>query len=476
MRTLERLIVVLLLPAVLWSFHPALPAWFRLFAVLAAILIPIHAWLEGMHWQMVPAYIAAAILLLCASGIVAGEPARLICAIGSCLLLMASLTFSWVLPMFNLPLPTGKYPVGTRMLRLVDVNRAEMHARAKPGNREVVVQLWYPSATAKGRKAKYRQRNDISRRSSYQAVLASHSLQDAPMAIGRFPIIVHNPAWHDSCCRETFMMQELASHGFVVAAVSHPYNSSRVELSDGSIAYPNHDQDLGFSLRCYIPLHERLALAEEELAIHTADCRFVLDELARFDQTVGHPLEGRLLMDRVAGHGISFGGAVAMELANEDARVCSAVGLDGVLHGSVAVHGLDKPFLFIDSRWMVTPDEVDANANIRDIETTKMWKDIADLKTNLLSRCGGMRVIVEGIGHADFSDQIFMSPLRRLSHAGVVPPKQVARIINAYCVAFFRQTLCNHEEEILAAGAQTFSEATLSIGPQSIVDTSTRCV
>jgi hypothetical protein len=101
-----------------------------------------------------------------------------------------------------------------------------------------------------------------------------------------------------------------------------------------------------------------------------------------------------------------------------------------------------------------------------------MWQSLADAKARMLSRCGGTRVILEGIGHSDFCDEIFLSPLRRYSRVGSIPRKRVALILNAYTVAFFQQTLCNVEEPILAQGAQPFPEAAVKIWQRSIVEES----
>src|SRR6185437_8059815 len=110
--------------------------------------------------------------------------------------------------------------------------------------------------------------------------LQTHSLQDAPVAPGRFPIVLYNPGWHGFRNRSSFITQELASHGYIVAAISHPYNSSKVELSGGRIALGDLGFDLGFSQDHYIPLQERLDMANSELAIQVDDCRFVLNELS----------------------------------------------------------------------------------------------------------------------------------------------------------------------------------------------------
>ncbi len=448
-----------------WFLQPWQPTSILFFACVAAVVLLAHAWLEGMHWQMGPAYLALLPTLLI--GATASPLIRVLCAIIAAGMVAASLVLCWALPMFKLPAPSGRYPVGTRMLYLTDFNRAEMHSWAKPGNREVVVQLWYPAATAKWRKAVYRRKKETTRRSSYQAVLKTHSLQDAPMATGPFPVVVFNPAWWGFRNRSTFLTQDLASHGFVVAAISHPYNSSLVELADGTVANPNYSQDLGFSMAEYIPIQERFAMAEEELAIQTADCRFVLDELEKLDRTPGHPLESRLRMDRVGAFGYSFGGGVSAELAREDHRVLSALELDGVLHGAAAVHGLDKPVLLMDAPWMLSPGQFTENwapksaDNTRVAETAQLWNTIAESKARLLEKCGGILVVIEGLGHFDFMDQIFMSPLHRFSLAGAVAPKRLAHIANTYISAFFEQTLLDKPSPLFSDGAKDFPEVTV---------------
>jgi dienelactone hydrolase len=463
MRLFERMSVLLMLPCIAWLVHPQWPVWMSWSLLAAAAILALHAGFEGTHWQMWPAYAAAVILAPAGLHLLQNNMIRLSTAFVASFLLACSLVFSWALPMFKLPRPTGDYPIGTRILSLEDPSRPEMHPWAHPANREVIVQLWYPTMIKKGPKAKYRKKTETSFRSSYQTVLDTCAFENAPVAAGSFPVIVHNHAWHGSRHRATCMLQELASHGFVVAAISHPYNSSLVELNGGRIATADLGQDLGFSLHHYIPLAARISLAEAEVKIQTADCRFVLDKLDEFNVTAGHPLEGHLQMERVGGHGVSFGGGVSLELANEDSRVCSVLALDGVVHGKTAVEGLDKPVLLIDSEWMVTINQVAPDAQKRDVETTKLWNDIAETKDRLLTKCGGIRVVIDGAGHDDFSDQVFMSPLQKLTHAGNVPARRLANILNTYSVAFFKKTLSERDQPVLREDAGAFQEANLKV-------------
>jgi dienelactone hydrolase len=295
--------------------------------------------------------------------------------------------------------------------------------------------------------------------SSYQTVLKTHSLQDAPAAAGRFPMLVHNSGWGGFGNRSTFIAQDLASHGFIVVALSHPYNSDRVELADGSVARHDSSLDLGFSRPRYIPLQERFALADWELAIQTADCRFVLDELEKFDRTPGHPLESRMRMDRVGAYGFSFGGAVSAELAREDSRVRGALELDGVLHGAAASYGLDKPILLIESPWISSLGESSGDPRLD--ETSQFWRSIAAAKARQLERFGGVRIVIDGLFHTSFTDQIFMSPLRRLARAGSMAPPRVAHILNTYVLAFFQQTLQDKPSALFSQDAENFPEVSV---------------
>ena len=114
-----------------------------------------------------------------------------------------------------------------------------------------------------------------------------------------------------------------------------------------------------------------------------------------------------------------------------------------MLHGASFSLRLDKPVLLIDSPWMISPGEHTVwDQNPCSAETSRMWNTIAESKARLLERCGGCRVIIEGLVHGGFTDQIFMSPLRELSNSGAVAPKRVAHILNTY-VLLFSSGLCS---------------------------------
>jgi len=460
MRTLEWLMVVLSIPAVAWTLiaRRPWPLLIRLSVLIALLLLPFHAWFEGAHWQMASIYLA--ILLLIYPLFRPNTPGRFSFWIGAAaaVCIAGGLAVCYTLPMFHLPKASGPYPIATRTMHLVDPNRQETHPHARPGNREIVIQLFYPSATAHGPHAVYRQLNETDLRSTYQAVLKTQALQDAPIATGRFPVILFNHAWRGFRNRSSYILQELASQGFIVIGISHPYNAAVTALKDGYLADGRKQVDLGDFYSVPMTLEQRLDLAHNEMRIQTADDRFLLDQLAILDKTPGDPLAGHFDLTHVGAFGHSFGGSVSAELANEDPRVLSAIILDGVLHGPVAETGLPKPLFRIQAE---TP-EMGPGSEYSPIQSTRVHAQMSKLGEGALAssfqRFGGYQVVLRGIDHENFSDKGFFSPFHSLSGIGTLPQPRAAKIINTYIVAFFIQTLKNQPQPILATEKQPFPE------------------
>src|SRR5665213_2099791 len=119
MRTFEVLLVVLIALCALTIFvrksTRAVPLGLWILAVLTLLT---HAILEGMHWQMAPAY--AGVLLFAVTFAVRGRVSRYIVAGATLLLAAGACVLSAFLPMFRLPAPTGHYLIGTQILHLVN--------------------------------------------------------------------------------------------------------------------------------------------------------------------------------------------------------------------------------------------------------------------------------------------------------------------------------------------------------------------
>jgi hypothetical protein len=141
-----------------------------------------------------------------------------------------------------------------------------------------------------------------------------------------------------------------------------------------------------------------------------------------------------LRMDRLGAYGHSFGGAVGVELARERLPRASGpgIGWDAARSRICSWSGQASDHV----RLALDDYPGDHSGNPRLAETSSMWNIIAESKIKLLERCGGVRIIIDGLAHHDFTDQILMSRLRRLSSTGVVPPKPIAHVLTTFVLAF----------------------------------------
>jgi predicted dienelactone hydrolase len=198
---------------------------------------------EGLRWQMIPAYLGFAILILAPLKKSGTRPLwRRLGAVPLLLLMIASAFLIHQMPIVTLPAPTGPYGVGTFDYSITDNSRKERYAPER--NRELYVEVWYPAE--KSRLADFPVRTlfqelyegDYTRQSflfGYLRRVPTHSHVQAPLATradGRFPVLLFNHALAPGFTSQNQrLMEHLASHGYVVVSIAHPYQSSKVNLS-----------------------------------------------------------------------------------------------------------------------------------------------------------------------------------------------------------------------------------------------------
>ena len=117
--------------------------------------------------------------------------------------------------------PLGRYAVGVRTLTLLEHAAPDVVAPGK--DRTVTVDLWYPAHPAPGARAEL-----------YSASLQTESagppvrftvpglaVRDAPAESGRFPLIVVSHGRSNPTIGLSWLTENLASKGYVVAAIRH---------------------------------------------------------------------------------------------------------------------------------------------------------------------------------------------------------------------------------------------------------------
>ncbi|MFB7469678.1 alpha/beta hydrolase family protein [Kitasatospora sp. NPDC056184] len=377
-----------------------------------------------------------------------------------------------------LPRPTGPYPVGTTALRLVDPGREDPW---KPGRaRELMISLWYPATrpASGGERAPYMVPSagrhfggpDGAAVFTYGAApdrtdwtwVRTHARPDAPplLGAGPRPVVLWSAGLGDPRTWGTGLVEDLASRGYVVVTVDHPYEASEVAFPDGRLAtsvFPALAARPGLDIG---------ALLREAMAVRVADTRFVLDELAalRTDGRLPAALAGSLDLGRIGMVGHSAGGFTAAQAMHDDPRIKAGVNLDGQLHfpgpdgtgvhlSGVAEDGLDRPFLLMGTENADSGPYADQPGWAAFWHHTRGWK--ADV-TLLRSR------------HGSYTDAQWLLP--QLARQGAVPEEAVrgdlgdvrpARAVlatRAYVGSFLDRWLRGHDDHLLDGPSPRFPE------------------
>jgi dienelactone hydrolase len=348
---------------------------------------------------------------------------------------------------FNLPAPSGSYPVGTTTLTLTDSSRPEPHHPSE--RRTIVVQLWYPAAPSNNPIAHYQRWSETTLSSFYTPLLHTHSHVDAPLATpvvsvpSQFPVLLFGARWGGQRTQNTALAEDLASHGYVVAAVDHPYNASRVDVNGHVITGNEPLEGPGGPSS---PAASQIAFWNSTLDLWAADNLFVLNQLAALNSA---RFNNALDTNHVGAFGHSFGGAAAFRMLGLDPRVVSAVNLDGWTFGALASR-TTQPIMLVDAQ-----ADADRNHELLTLPTPGSTEDQLDRADNTavessLARYGGYLLYVRGTQHLDFSDQPLLPPLRRLQFTGPIEPARIDDILRQTVLGFFNQTLRNQPSTVLA--------------------------
>lgn len=449
MRLLEFLLLLSLCIPWVW---PRAAQWLP--PVMTA-LAGAHLALEGYRWQMTPAYalVGAWLGVWLTLGRVAVPPAlrqraRSWWVRGPALAVtaLAALPAPALFPVPAIPAPTGPYAVGTLTYEWVDETRRELYAPGE-GPRRVMAQMWYPAATANASPAPWMNRLEVAGPAiarylrlpdfllSHTNLIDTHAFSNAPLSPAQraYPVIVYSHGWNGFRADNTHHMVNLASLGFVVVALDHPYASLVTVFADGSVAFNNpHTLDDVTTLQ----------------ATYAADLRFVFDQLEKLTAGGIAPeaqfWAGRLDMTRLGVMGHSTGGGAALWACQQDPRCDAVLGLDVWLEPmplAQVQQGLTQPALLLHSEVWSNP----ANTARR-----------ADL---VRASAQATALTLRGTRHYDFTLVPALSPLA--PHLGLKGPLSAERVfanLLAYSAAFFQTHLHGQPSPLLAGPAPAYPE------------------
>jgi ABC-type antimicrobial peptide transport system permease subunit len=378
---------------------------------------------------------------------------RVSLAIVACIVAMAGI-FLWFNPptsnddkttitekiKLELPKPTGKYLVGKVDMHLVDKKRVDPWV--KNTSRELMISIWYPAQQKSKTKALYMEKKaakyfDEKSISSIGvdsglmdlSATATHAWKDAPVAMNtkKLPVVIYSPGGSIPRNFGTVLVEELASRGYIVVTVDHPYETSVVEFPDGRLAT------------------EKLPAVSAEtilkmMDVRVKDIRFVLDQLESLHKGNNPDHEKRNLpaglnkvldLSRIGIFGHSAGGATSAQSMYEDRRLDAGIDMDGTMGHMpdhllpVAQNGLKSPFMLMHVGY--TKDgKVDSHLPNKD--RNSFWKHSTGWKFDLAIPKGG---------HFSYTDYQVLLPQisQKLSVSSKVTEKSIGTVDSEKAIA-----------------------------------------
>lgn len=132
--------------------------------------------------------------------------------------------------------------------------------------------------------------------------------------------------------------EELASHGFIVAAIDHTYNTIATAFPDGRVT----------GYKAELTLNDFYSSTSRVGDIWTEDVNFVINQMEKLN------LGGRAVkfkekidLNNIGIMGHSFGGATAFNAFYNNKKIKAGIDMDGSLYEMGNKDKIAKPFMFM---------------------------------------------------------------------------------------------------------------------------------
>jgi dienelactone hydrolase len=292
------------------------------------------------------------------------------------LLLLSAVTPALIFPQFTLPAPTGQYAVATASFTYTDTHRVETFTNtAAP--RKVNVKFWFPQDAA----------------GTYPLVLFSH---------GTGGIKASNTS--------TFM--ELASNGYVVCSIDHPYHSLFTIGADGKLVRidATYWQEYMDVVNHTVDAATRYQLTQKWLALRAADMNFVIDTiLAQAKDRNAAAVYPLIDPTKIGLMGHSLGGGGSGQVARRRRDISAVINLDGDLHGEYVAF-VDGNEVLNDQPFPAPILNIYADDMQRALATIPNAADVVASEHARATAPHGYAVFLPGTNHFSVTDLPLVSP------------------------------------------------------------------
>ncbi len=370
-----------------------------------------------------------------------------------------------------LPPPTGPYSVGRVTYHWIDSARPEPLASTSPAYRELMVDIWYPAELTPGAApapylpdlpAVEKLTGQAATRKQFGAAydqvmsgkVSTHAQENAEFAhsLNKRPVLIFSHGLGVLRTAYTAQFEDLASHGFVIAAIAHTYDTQLIAFPDGRILRFENEKRKAATKGSE---HASIKYEDSRLQVWAADIRFAIDQLTRYNRETefGSPIQGHLDLTGIGAFGHSAGGRAAALACQTDPRLKACLNMDGVANNmpfnrDARGKTVTQPFLlFVRTRKGGPPsDEELAQIGYTREELPKLSESIDKKQTDLLKDIPAtsyrITLSTPGANHMTFSDEPLL----------ITPGPEADRnqkIVRTYTDAFFEKALVKKKSTAL---------------------------
>ena len=300
-------------------------------------------------------------------------------AILTLLLVAIAVTPALIFPQYQSPEVTGIHPVATALFTYTYENQVETFADTGE-MRKVNVEFWYPADSTAGES---------------------------------FPLVVFSHGAMGMKTSNTSTFQELASNGYVVCSIDHPYLAIFTRGSDGRmiIQAPTFRQEfLDVNNNKYDEATD-LQLEHKWMAVETGDIHFVLDTiLAQTGAPGSDPLFRLIDPERIGLMGHSLGGESSAQVARERDDIDAVVNLDADLGGEYLDY-FNGRYVLNDTVYPAPILTILSDELARRIDAIPNATEVVAVKRVAATAPQAYEIHFTGTNHLSFTDLPLRSPL-----------------------------------------------------------------
>ena len=337
---------------------------------------------------------------------------------------------------------TGPYGVKMASAILVDESRTETFEN-DGSYREVPAYFYYPD------------------------VISVSESGDMAEGAEEFPLVIFSHGAFGYYQSNTSTYMELASNGYVVISLDHPYHSFFTKDTSGKtiIVNPQFLQEVMYINEMGTPEQEIIELSHGWLDIRTADMNFVLDsvksakELTELpscwftgEDTSAETIRDILSMtdtEHIGLMGHSMGGAASVTVGRTREDIDAVIDLDGTMLGEQFSY-INGVYDFYDEAYPVPLLSVSNEAHYFE------GQELADWYVNswvLANAKDAKYTYFKGSGHMNFTDLPLFSPtLANMLGVGEVDPEECVVKMNKLVLDYFNCCLKDLGEVVVQEG------------------------